>query len=89
MASVRFESLEEAQAKTSSEGAKWRLEKEHLASESLPLAGGKKGPQVESVASGVPAAVELNLAQALRTVEFWLLFACFSAWREPPSSLWE
>ena len=28
MASVRFESLEEAQAKTSSEGAKWRLEKE-------------------------------------------------------------
>ena len=33
MASVRFESLEEAQAKTSSEGAKWRLEKEHLARE--------------------------------------------------------
>ena len=33
MATVRFESLEEAQAKTSSEGAKWRLEKEHLARE--------------------------------------------------------
>ena len=33
MASVRFESLEEAQAKTTSEGAKWRLEKEHLARE--------------------------------------------------------
>jgi hypothetical protein len=33
MASVRFESLEEAQAKTTSEAAKWRLEKEHLARE--------------------------------------------------------
>jgi len=56
----------------------FKLEKEHPASESLPLAGGKKGPQVESVASGGPAAPELNLAQTLRTLEFWLLFACFS-----------
>ena len=30
---MRFQSLEEAQAQTTSEGAKWRLEKEHLARE--------------------------------------------------------
>ena len=53
MASVRFESLEEAQAKTSSEGAKWRLEKEHLARVGVPL-----GPYMEvapPTAAGVAA----------------------------------